>query len=240
MNLVALAAFAASALVPAQPTSFETVNLRMTVDSCAYSPSTVRVSQSSNVIRVTQRLNNCFAAGTPQPVDVRLGAFPSGDYRVEIFVTPDPAASAPVETLSFQVRDPAEIAIFPPPPRPLTDYTGLWIDMADPGWGISLCQGPTHTVFGLLFTYDGQRQPEWYSLQGGRWTSATTWTATAYRTTGPALWSAPAVSLISYDNAGTVLFDFTLSPGAEGRARFTYSLYGMSGSRTIQRMPLGI
>jgi hypothetical protein len=55
MNAVAIAAFAASALVPSQPTSFETVNLRMTVDSCTFVPSTVQVTQSSNVIRVTQR-----------------------------------------------------------------------------------------------------------------------------------------------------------------------------------------
>lgn len=237
MNLLALAAFAASALVPAQPTSFETVNLRMTVDSCAFVPSTVRVSQQSNVIRVTQRLNNCLVAGTPQVVDVRLGAFPSGDYRVELFAS-DPASGAPLESLSFQVRDPVEVAVFPPPPRPLTDYSGLWLDMSDPGWGVSLHQGPLHTVFGLAFVYDESRQPEWYSLQSGRWLSSTQWTATLYRTTGPTLWNSSGASIVTYAIAGTATIDFSQAPGREGRAVFGYALNGRTGSRTIERMPL--
>ena len=239
MNLVSLAVFAASVLVPAHPTSLEVVNLRMTVDSCTFVPSSVRVSQQANVIRVTQRLNNCFAAGTPQVADVRLGALASGDYRVEVFVTTDPASSAPVESLSFQVRDPAEIAIFPPPNRPLTDYTGLWLDPRESGWGLSLHQGPTHSVFGLLFVYNASSQPEWYSIQDGRWTSSTTWSANVYRTTGPAYsMGVFDPSQVSYAMAGTATLDFTQSPGQEGRARFTYMINGTSAAKTIQRMPL--
>jgi hypothetical protein len=238
MNLVALAAFAASSLVPAQPTSFETVNLRMTVDSCAFVPATVRVSQQSNVIRVTQRLNNCLVPGTAQVADVRLGAFPSGDYRVDVYATADPSSSAPLESIAFQVRDPAEIAVFPPPPRPLTDYSGLWLDMSDPGWGISLYQGPLHSVFGLLFVYEEARQPEWYSLQGGRWVNATQWTATIYRTAGPTLWNSTGASSVTYAVAGTATLDFSQAPGREGRAVFGYALNGRTGSRTIERMPL--
>ena len=239
MSLLALAAFAASTLVPAQPTSYETVNLRMTVDSCAFSPSTVRVALAANVFRVTQRLNNCFAAGSPQIADVRLGAVPAGDYRVEVFVTTDPTSSAPVESLSFQVRDPVEIAIFPPPNRPLTDYTGLWLDPRESGWGLSLYQGPTHSVFGLLFVYNASTQPEWYSLQNGRWTSSTTWSANVYRTTGPAYFMGVFdPSQVSYAMAGTATLDFTQAPGQQGRARFTYMINGASVAKTIQRMPL--
>ena len=237
MSLVAIAAFAASALVPAQPTSFETVNLRMTVDSCSFVPSAVRVTQSSNVIRVTQRLNNCFAPGTPQVADVQLGALPAGDYRVELFATSS-ATGTPVETLSFQVRDPVEVAVVPPPSRPLTDYSGIWFDPRESGWGISLHQGALHTIFGMLFVYDASRQPQWYSFQGGRWTSWTVWTASVYRTTGPALAAAFDPAQVAYFSAGTVIIDFTQAPGTEGRARLTYTIDGITATKTIQRMPL--
>lgn len=237
-SFVAIAAFATAAIVPAQPTSFDLVNLRMPVDSCAFVPSTVRVTLESNVFRVTQQMNNCFAPGTPQVADVRLGMLPSGDYRVEVFGSPVTSGS-PLETLSFQVRDPVEIAIFPPPHRPLTDYSGIWFDPAESGWGLSLHQGALHTVFGLLFVYEGARQPDWYSLQGGRWTSSTTWTATVLRTTGPGL-SNPVFdpALVQYTSAGTATLDFTQAPGQEGRARFTYTINGTRATKTIQRMAL--
>lgn len=237
MSLIALAAFAASTLVPAQPTAFETVNLRMNVDTCEFSAGTVRVSQQSNVIRVTHTPAACSPPGAPGVADVQLGALPSGDYRVEVYVT-HPGESELVESLSFQVRDPAEIAIFPPVPRPLTDYSGLWIDMSDPGWGISLHQGPAHTVFGVMFLYTEGREPEWYSLQGGHWTRSTQWTATIYRTTGPTLWNASGASIVTYGIAGTATFDFSQAPGRVGRAVFGYVLNGRMGSRSIERMPL--
>lgn len=236
MTLAAIA-FLASALVPAQPTSFETVNLRMNVDSCAFVPATVRVTMSAGVIRVTQDLNNCFAPGTPQVADVQLGALPAGDYRVELYATPQ-AGGTPIETLAFQVRDPVQAAVFPAPARPLTDYTGLWYDPQESGWGLSLFQGPAHTVFGLLFVYDGANRPEWYSLQGGRWTGSTIWTGTLIRTTGPTFGAAFDAALVSYAEVGTATLDFTQAPGQEGRARFTHSIGGTTVVRTVVRMRL--
>jgi hypothetical protein len=236
MSLVAIAAFAASTIVPAQPTSFETVNLRMTLDSCGFSPSEVRVTLQSNVFRVTQHLALCSPPGPTVIADVRLGSLPAGDYRVERYDFP--GLPTEFEALSFQVRDPVEIAVFPPIPRPLTDYSGLWIDMSNVGWGVSLQQGPLHTVFGLIFVYDANRQPEWYSLQSGRWTSWNVWTATMYRTTGPAFASASAGAPVSYNVVGTATLDFSQAPGRVGRATFSYTINGQSGTRTIERMPL--
>jgi hypothetical protein len=238
MILAAIVFSAASALVPPQPTSFETVNLRMTVDSCAFSAPTVRVAQSQNVIRVTQHLNNCFAAGTPLAVDVRLGALPAGDYRVEVFAT-DSASGTPTESLSFQVRDPAEIAIFPPAPRPLTDYSGIWFDPNESGWGLTLQQGATHTLFGLLFVYNPDGQPEWFSLQGGRWLGSTRWESMLFRTTGPyylAMMFDPAQ--VRYSQVGIASLDFTDVPGQSGRALFSYTVNGSGTSKSIRRLPL--
>jgi hypothetical protein len=236
MSLVAIAAFAASTIVPAQPTSFETVNLRMTLDSCGFDPSSVRVTLQSNVFRVHQDRALCSPPGPTVVADVRLGSLPAGDYFVERYDFP--GLPTEFELLSFQVRDPVVAAVFPPIPRPLTDYSGLWIDMSNVGWGVSLLQGPLHNVFGLIFVYDANRQPEWYSLQSGRWTSSTIWTATVYRTTGPAFASGSVGAPVSYNVAGTAGLDFSQVPGREGRATFTYTINGQSGTRTVERMPL--
>jgi hypothetical protein len=232
----ALPAVAASRLVPAQPTSFETVNLRMTVDSCTFNPSTVRVRAALNTLRVTQMLNACLLPGTPEIADVRLGALPAGDYRVEIYGSNDLNA-APIETLSFQVREPAEVAIFPPPPRPLTDYSGLWWNPQESGWGLSLHQSPTHGVFGAWFVYGSGGQPEWFTLQGGQWIDSTTWRGTLYRTTGP-FFAGPGYDprLVLVQAAGSATLDFRHRAGEEGRARFTYTVNSATVTKVIERM----
>jgi len=236
VSLAALAVAALASVVPPQPTAFETVNLRMTVDSCTFVPGTVRVTMSSGVIRVNQSLNNCFAAGTPQVVDVQLGALPAGDYRVELYASPQ-TTQPPVEQLAFQVRDPVQATTFPPG-RPLNDYTGLWYNPQESGWGLSLFQGPTHTVFGLLFVYDGANRPEWYSLQGARWTDPMTLTGTLFRTTGPALGGAFDASQVSYLQAGSATLSFMQPPGQEGRARLTYSIGGTNVTTSVVRISM--
>jgi len=235
----ALPAFAASAtLVPAQPTAFELVNLRMTVDSCAFKPATVRVRAAMNVLTVTQQLNACLLPGAPQVVDVRLGSLASGDYRVEVYANPDgEAAGTPIETLSFSVREPVEIAVFPPPPRPLTDYSGLWWNPLESGWGLSLHQSALHSLFGAWFVYGAGGEPEWFTLQGGQWIDSTTWRGAIYRTTGPSF-AGPDYDprLVLVQAAGTATLDFAIREGEEGRARFTYTLGGVTTTKTISRM----
>jgi hypothetical protein len=236
MSLATLA-FLASSLVPAQPTSFETVVLRIATDACNFGADTVRVTMSANVIRVTRGGENCSPPGPAIMADVQLGALPAGDYRVEthsVYSLDGPAA----ETIAFQVRDPAEVAVFPPPARPLTDYTGLWYNPQESGWGLSLHQGAIHSMFGVLFVYDNANRPEWFSIQGGHWTSSTTWTGNVWRTTGPAFGAAFDPSQVIYSQMGTASLDFTQAPGEEGRARFTYSIGTTSATKTIARMPL--
>lgn len=235
-SFIAIAFVAASAIVPAQPTSFQLVNLRIQSDACNFDPWPVRVTLEGNTFRVTTEGENCSPPGPPRAVDVRLGMLPAGDYRVEVLKYPR-LNPTPAETLSFQVRDPVEVAVFPPPPRPLTDYSGLWLNPSESGWGLALHQGPAHAAFGLLFAYDGQRQPQWYSLQGGRWTTATTWTATVFRTTGPGI-ASPVFdpTLVQYAPAGTATVDFTQAPGEEGRARFSYTINNVTANKVVQRL----
>jgi hypothetical protein len=228
---------AASSISPAEPASFDVVNLRMAVDDCSFDASSVRVSMSSNVVKVVQQVRNCLVAGTPIVADVRLGAFPVGLYRAEVYASP--TALVPVESLVFEVRGRPEILIFPPPPHPLADYTGIWYDPDESGWGVSFHQAPDNVTFAMLFVYTTASQPEWYSIQGGRWTSSTLWMGTVYKTTGPALASSIFdPRLVNYTVAGTASFDFTQAPGREGMARFSYTVAGVTASKPVTRIPL--
>lgn len=236
--LAAALPVSASRLIPAEPIAFEPVVLRMTVDGCAFVAETVRVRAVANVLKVTQHPNNCLVPGPIEIADVRLGTLAVGSYRVEVYGGSDDSAQ-PVETLAFEVRQRPEIAIFPPPPRPITDYSGLWWTPSESGWGLSLHQAATDAMFGALFVYASDREAEWFTLQGGRWESSTRWTATVYRTTGPFYASAlfdPRLVLL--DAVGSATLDFRQVPGDEGRARFTYDVDGVTVDKVIQRQDL--
>ena len=229
------AAASASRIVPAEAYAFDPVNLRMTVDDCMFVPGTVRVTAAGNVLKVTQQQNLCLLPGTPEVVDIRLGSLAPGDYRVEVFGTQS-TDGPPLETLAFQVRTRPEVAVFPPPPRPLTDYTGIWWNPQESGWGLSLHQSSTNVVFGAWFIYNAAGQPEWYTLQGGQWTNATTWTGTIYRTTGPSFGVFFDPRLVQIQAAGTATLEFRQAPGAEGIARFSYTVNNVAVTKPIQRM----
>jgi hypothetical protein len=235
--LLATAAHA-STLVPSQPVAFEPVNLRMTVDGCVFVPESVRVRAVGNVLKVTQHQNNCLVPGPVEIADVRLGSLAVGEYRVEVYGNQD-ASGTPAETLTFAVHELAEIAVFPPPPRPITDYSGLWGDPAESGWGLSLHQSAANVLFGALFVYGADREAEWFTLQGGRWESATRWSATLYRTTGP-FFAAPVFDprLVLIAAVGVATLDFHQVPGTEGRATFTYGIDGQAFTKAIRRTPL--
>ena len=228
----------ASRLIPAEPIAFEPVVLRMTVDGCAFVPATVHVRAEANVLKVTQQPNNCLVAGPIEIADVRLGTLAVGSYRVDVYGGSDESAQ-PVETLAFEVRARPEIAVYPPPPHPINDYSGLWWTPAESGWGLSLHQTATDAMFGALFVYGSDREAEWFTLQGGKWESSTRWTATMYRTTGP-FYASPLFDprLVLLDAVGSATLDFSQVPGDEGRVRFTYDVDGVTVNKVVQRMGL--
>jgi hypothetical protein len=227
----------AMTLVPPQPSTFDAVNARLTVDSCEFPAWLVRVTLASNVFRITQQSRvSCSPPGAPQVADIRLGTLPSGDYRVELYRGPE-AIGTPAETLAFTVRERAGTSVNPLP-LPFTDYTGVWWNPQESGWGLSLHQSGAHLMVGAWFVYNSNGQPEWYTLQGGQWTSPTRWTATLYRTTGPSV-TATAFdpTLVFAFPSGTAVIEFRQDPGGEGLARFTYALGGNTTTKVISRIP---
>ncbi|HET7732051.1 MAG TPA: hypothetical protein VFK48_18660 [Usitatibacter sp.] len=62
-----------------------------------------------------------------------------------------------------------EWAVGEPRPGPVerANFTALWSNPADPGWGVALSQQGS-TLFGMLFTYDEQNRPSWAVMSNGR------------------------------------------------------------------------
>ena len=233
-----LLAFAASAsaathVVPSEPIEFETVTLRLDTDSCHFVASATRVSMAGNVIRVAHSPHACSPPGAPLVVDVRLGAFPAGEYVVEV-----QPPGEPFRRLTFRVVSRAEAAVFPPPTRPLADYSGVWFNPGEGGWGLFLNQSAlSHLLWGAWFVYAADGTPEWYTLQDGRWTGYATWTATVYRNSGPWLFDLPFdPRRVSIGPVGTATLDFTLAPTNGGRAEFRYRVNGTEDTKTIRRL----
>lgn len=228
---------AGTAISPAAPYEFDPVNLRITTDSCTFVPETVSVSSVNGLIRVAHRPNNCLVAGEPRVVDIRLGTLPVGDWRVEVHADGNPAGPNP-ERLAFSVRGRPQIAVFPPPPRPLADHSGLWFRPAESGWGISIHQSANHVVFAGWYVYDAAGSPTWYFLQDGHWVSSTRWTGSVYRSSGPPFFPGPAFdpARVNVEKVGEGHFDFSQRPGEEGVATFTWTVNGQTASKRITRL----
>ncbi|QJR15328.1 hypothetical protein [Usitatibacter palustris] len=229
-------AHAASEIVPSQPSAFDPINLRINADSCTFNPSTVRVSKTDAAIVVRTQLNACLVAGEPRVVDIRVGTYPPGSYRVDLFFGDTPT---PAESLRFEVVDRPEVAVFPPPIRPLTDYTGMWWNPLETGWALSLHQGASGGVFGELFVYGTNGEPQWFTFQPGGWTSYSRWNGNVYRTTGPSF-QGPDYDprLVLVQPVGSATIDFTQSPGTVGRATLEYTINGVTKTKTVYRFPL--
>lgn len=70
---------------------------------------------------------------------------------------------------------------------PAADYTDMWWNPAESGWGMSIIQSAGNKVFTVLYTYDANGEPSWYVMPGGAWTSTAVLEGPIYRTRGTPL-----------------------------------------------------
>lgn len=228
-------------IVPAAPQAFDTVSLRIPVDSCAFDPFEVVVSRGGSAIRVL--LNENSACSPPGPTisqDIRLGDYPPGTYEVEA-VALNNTLGGPVQTvfqrLQFTVT--ARVPVRAPRYNPLADYSGMWWTPQESGWGLSLHQSGVDTLFGALFVYDAQNRAQWFTLQPGSWTTAMRWEGPLYRTTGPHFATQPFnPAQVQVQQVGTAILQFETQAGGSTTARLTYTVDGVVTVKTISRMPL--
>ena len=222
---------------PTDPVEFERVALRRTVDSCVFDETRVRVFREAETIVVLEGQNACLVPGPTEVVDIQLGAFPVGTYHVEVRTE---ERGAPIHRVEFEVTPVVYAAVFPPPPHPIANHTGVWWSSGEAGWGLSLHQGITHALFGALFVFDAAGDPAWYTLQSGQWTSSTRWAGEVLRTSGPP-WASSSIfdaSLVGHADVGAVVLDFTMTPGHEDSATLSVTLDGATVVKTISKLRL--
>lgn len=70
-------------------------------------------------------------------------------------------------------------------PAPLEDYTDMWWNPDEPGWGLSIQQHADNRVFVTHYSYDRDGKPAWLVIPEAKWMSATTIEGVVYRATGP-------------------------------------------------------
>lgn len=70
--------------------------------------------------------------------------------------------------------DPAKAAV------ERNNFTSLWHDPAEPGWGLALSHQAGST-FGVLFTYDANERPTWYVMASGAEKSRGAYTGELFR-----------------------------------------------------------
>lgn len=225
-------------VVPAHPLPFETVNARLTVDDCMFNPDSVRVATEQGITAIFMTPRACLVPGPTRIVDIQVGAFAAGPHRVDVAVNP-PAGLGPIRvwSVSFTVAAQLEIAIFPPPARPLTNYSGLWWDPRESGWGLSILQSATGVLVAGWYVYDAGGRPQWLTIQAGRWTDFRTWTGTIYRTGGPQYFGTafdPALLVVS--PVGVATLNFEQTPATVDTATFSFVVDGVQATKTIRRL----
>ena len=225
-------------VVPAQPAPFENVNVRLTVDDCAFNPDSVRVSAEQAYTQISMSPRACLLVGPTKVVDIQIGAFAAGKQQVAIVVNPTVGLGpSRLWTVNFEVVPLVEIAIYPPPPKPLANYGGLWWNPAESGWGLTIHQSPLRTLFAAWYVYDSAGRPTWYTFQNGRWSDFRSWSGTIYRSSGPTFFDGsfnPALSQTVPVGNATLSFD--QSPGNTDSAILSYTVDGVSAQKSIKRM----
>jgi cytochrome c553 len=122
----------------------------------------------------------------------------------------------------------------PPPPSPQFDYSDLWYNASESGWGLNLVQhAPSNNVFGVIYTYEAPNRPVWYVMPGGKWTTASIFTGFVYHVTG-APGNVPFnASAVAVAQVGTATLAFTDA----NHASFTFSVNDVQVTKSIQRQP---
>ena len=113
----------------------------------------------------------------------------------------------------------------------LVDYTDLWWNSGESGWGAAITQYGNQ-MFLAWYVYDGAGKPVWYVASNCALNvEGTGCSGTLYRTTGPALGPTFNPAQVQVFTSGTMSLEFT--DGNNGRLSYTVS--GATSSKAITR-----
>lgn len=122
----------------------------------------------------------------------------------------------------------------PPPPPPVSNFgnfTDLWWNASESGWGVSITHHTTSNVaFIAWYTYDGVGNPKWYVASACR-ISGNACSDTLYETTGPPFGPTFNPAQVRVTAVGSI----TLSFSSLNNGTMTYNVRGSTGTKFITR-----
>jgi hypothetical protein len=109
-----------------------------------------------------------------------------------------------------------------------TDYTDVWFNPAESGWGINLIQQGS-TLFATMFVYGADRTPHWFvasEMNGG----GSGFSGALLQTSGPA-YNGPWTGGVTAPAVGSISVNFT----SMNTATLSYTVNGQTITKSIQR-----
>ena len=131
----------------------------------------------------------------------------------------------------FDLAYPALAQYLSPANAPAADYTDLWWNPNESGWGLNIVQHPSRTLFAVWYTYAPDGSRTWFVMPSGSWTSPTTYTGPLYTAAGPAADGPFDPSLVTKTQVGTATLSFTDA----NDGTWSYTVNGVAGSQFITR-----
>ena len=110
---------------------------------------------------------------------------------------------------------------------PATNYTDLWFNPQESGWGVAFTQHPSGQAYAMWYTYDprepdptspGNFKPLWVVMSGGNWTTPTTITGPVYVLNGTPFFQSGS------NRTQTQVGSFTIRFTDASHAEFTYNI----------------
>ena len=124
----------------------------------------------------------------------------------------------------------------PPPPANITpafDFSDLWYNADQSGWGLNIVQHASNKIFAVMYTYEAPGgRPLWLVIPDGTWTSPLRYTGAIYRVTGPVG--------VPFDPSAVVVRQVgvaTLSFIDRNNGTIDFTIDGDSVSKPITRQP---
>jgi hypothetical protein len=114
-----------------------------------------------------------------------------------------------------------------------TDYTDLWWNPSESGWGLNLIEHASRNIFGVWYTYGLDAKRIWYVIPGGTWIATNVFQGDIYVTSGPPQTGAFDASRVTRNIVGTG----TLTFADANNGTFAFSINGVSGTKAITRQP---
>ena len=114
-----------------------------------------------------------------------------------------------------------------------TNFSDQWWNPNESGWGLNIIQHANNIIFAIWYTYDAEGKMTWFHVPQGTWTDSMTYTGDLYAAAGPSF-ANPTFNAAQVKRraVGTATLRFS----GPGSGTWSYSVDGVSGTKTIERL----